>query len=128
MSAREAKLAQEEEKGGEVDEAKAVRADDNVHTAIQRLKNYHKHHQSTMDWLKKIKVPIVEIDCSGSKEEVWQQLMAIGRLMRPAVKLPTAAAPTSSTSNGDKSIPGDIQWIAQIKKISRDDYCVQRRG
>ena len=112
MSAREAKLAQEEGTGGEVDEAKAVRADDNVHTAIQRLKNYHKHHQSTMDWLKKIKVPIVEIDCSGSKEEVWQQLMAIGRLMRPAVKLPTAAAPTSSTSNGDKSAPEDMQWIA----------------
>lgn len=112
MSAREAKLVHEEGKGGEVDEAKAVRADDNVHTAIQRLKNYHKHHQSTMDWLKKIKVPIVEIDCSGSKEEVWQQLMAIGRLMRPAVKLPTAAAPTSSTSNGEKSVPEDMQWIA----------------
>eukprot|EP00986_Skeletonema_menzelii_P001786 scaffold488_cov142-Skeletonema_menzelii.AAC.25 len=116
MSAREAKLAQEEGKDGEA-EAKAVRADDNVHTAIQRLKNYHKHHRSTMDWLKKIKVPIVEIDCSGSKEEVWQQLMAIGRLMRPAVKLPTAAAPTSSSTsrtseNGDKSVPEDMQWIA----------------
>jgi len=116
MTAREAKLAQEENKG-EV-EATAVRADDNVHTAIQRLKNYHKHHQSTMDWLKKIKVPIVEIDCSGSKEEVWQQLMAIGRLMRPAVKLPSAAAPTSSTTTpcatakGDKSVSEDMQWIA----------------
>lgn len=115
MTAREAKLAEEENKG-EV-EAKAVRADDNVHTAIQRLKNYHKHHQSTMDWLKKIKVPIVEIDCSGSKEEVWQQLMAIGRLMRPAVKLPSATAPNSSTTPGttacgDKSVSEDMQWIA----------------
>lgn len=64
------------------------RSDDNVHTALQRLKNYHKHHHSTMSWLKEIRVPIVELDCSGSKEDVWQQLMAIGRLMRPAVKLP----------------------------------------
>ncbi|EED90331.1 predicted protein, partial [Thalassiosira pseudonana CCMP1335] len=30
----------------------SVRADDNIHTAIQRLKNYHIHHRSTMDWLK----------------------------------------------------------------------------
>ena len=70
-----------------------------------------------MDWLKKIKVPIVEIDCSGSKEEVWQQLMAIGRLMRPAVKLPAAAAvstasTTGATANGDKSASEDMQWIA----------------
>lgn len=68
--------------------AAAKRSDDNVYTAIQRLKNYHKHHHSTMSWLKEIRVPIVELDCSGSKEDVWQQLMAIGRLMRPAVKLP----------------------------------------
>lgn len=119
MTAREAKLAEEE---SDDDAKKAVRADDNVHTAIQRLKNYHKHHRSTMDWLKKIKVPIVEIDCSGSKEEVWQQLMAIGRLMRPAVKLPPSTAATTSstangTANGDKSDekavpPEDLQWIA----------------
>ena len=38
-----------------------------------------------MSWLKEIRVPIVELDCSCSKEDVWQQLMAIGRLMRPAV-------------------------------------------
>jgi adenylate kinase len=68
--------------------ANVARTDDNVHTAIQRLKNYHKHHGPTMSWLKEIRVPIVELDCSGSKEDVWGQLMAIGRLMRPAVKLP----------------------------------------
>ncbi len=79
-----------EAKGNGVNATTAVtrRSDDNVHTAIQRLKNYHKHHHSTMSWLKEIRVPIVELDCSGSKEDVWQQLMAIGRLMRPAVKLP----------------------------------------
>ncbi|KAL3782949.1 hypothetical protein ACHAW5_002730 [Stephanodiscus triporus] len=65
-----------------------ARSDDNVHTAIQRLKNYHKHHGPTMSWLKEIRVPIVELDCSGSKDDVWGQLTAIGRLMRPAVRLP----------------------------------------
>ena len=65
-----------------------ARSDDTVHTAIQRLKNYHKHHRPTMSWLKEIRVPIVELDCSGSKEDVWGQLTAIGRLMRPAVRLP----------------------------------------
>jgi hypothetical protein len=59
-----------------------VRAVDDVHSAIQRLKNYHKHHKPTMDWLKSIRVPIVKLDCLGSKEDVWQQLMTIGRLMR----------------------------------------------
>lgn len=69
--------------------------DDTVHTAIQRLKNYHKHRGPTMSWLKEIRVPIVELDCSGSKEDVWGQLTAIGRLMRPAVKLPVHQASNS---------------------------------
>ena len=125
LSAREAKLAEAKDDSSETETASVgvekgkVRADDNVHTAIQRLKNYHKHHRSTMDWLKKIKVPIVEIDCSGSKEEVWQQLMAIGRLMRPAVKLPSAppigpkdAITTSSSDKvGEKVVSEDMQWM-----------------
>jgi len=105
-----------------------VRADDNVHTAIQRLKNYHKHHSPTMSWLKEIKVPIVELDCSGSKDDVWGQLMAIGRLMRPAVKLPPQAteavvqpqqqqvAQTTTIINGSsvgqQKVNEDLQWIA----------------
>jgi len=123
LSAREAKLAEAKDENSETETASVekgkVRADDNVHTAIQRLKNYHKHHRSTMDWLKKIKVPIVEIDCSGSKEEVWQQLMAIGRLMRPAVKLPSAPpvgpkeaiTPSSSDKVGEKVVSEDMQWM-----------------
>ncbi|KAL7480932.1 hypothetical protein ACHAW6_006601 [Cyclotella cf. meneghiniana] len=92
-----------------------VRSDDNVHTAIQRLKNYHKHHKPTMDWLKSIRVPIVELDCSGTKEDVWQQLMAIGRLMRPAVKIPPVGqlqiqSPPlhHSPQSGNH---GDMQWF-----------------
>ncbi|KAL3786297.1 hypothetical protein HJC23_006577 [Cyclotella cryptica] len=92
-----------------------VRSDDNVHTAIQRLKNYHKHHKPTMDWLKSIRVPIVELDCSGTKEDVWQQLMAIGRLMRPAVKIPPVGQfqkQQALQQSGESGNHGDnMQWF-----------------
>jgi len=32
-------------------------------------------------------VPVVNLDCGGTPENVWQQLLAIGRLMRPAASL-----------------------------------------
>jgi deoxyadenosine/deoxycytidine kinase len=64
------------------------REDDNFQTALQRLRTYHKYHHVTLDWLRENHVPIVNLDCSGDPESVWQQLVAIGRLMRPAVKLP----------------------------------------
>jgi hypothetical protein len=41
-------------------------------------------------------VPVVNLDCSGTAESVWQQLQAIGRLMRPSVKVPSQA-----TANDD---------------------------
>lgn len=63
---------------------KENRADDNFETALQRLRTYHKSHHTTMDWLKQQGVPVVNLDCSGTKEHVWDQLLAIGRLMRPA--------------------------------------------
>lgn len=66
---------------------KENRPDDNFDTALQRLRTYHKSHHTTMDWLKEQGVPIVNLDCSGTKENVWEQLMAIGRLMRPACKV-----------------------------------------
>jgi len=64
------------------------REDDNFQTALQRLRTYHKYHHVTLEWLRENHVPIVNLDCSGDPESVWQQLVAIGRLMRPAVKLP----------------------------------------
>ncbi|KAL7542976.1 hypothetical protein ACHAXR_013015 [Thalassiosira sp. AJA248-18] len=127
-SAKEAERAARE--GKPVDNNNNVRSDDNVHTAIQRLKNYHKHHHSTMSWLKEIRVPIVELDCSGSKEDVWQQLMAIGRLMRPAVKLPQQAnvqmpsqqpqqqyqavgtVAVNGTNGQNNVVNEELQWIA----------------
>lgn len=135
--ARGGKSAKDAERAAaEGESVETVRSDDNVHTAIQRLKNYHKHHHSTMSWLKEITVPIVELDCSGSKDDVWGQLAAIGRLMRPAVKLPqpTVEAHVASphhmqqetrhkqgmvVDNGgmptvpsQSGINGDMQWIA----------------
>ncbi|KAL7528564.1 hypothetical protein ACHAXR_002508, partial [Thalassiosira sp. AJA248-18] len=61
------------------------RADDNIHTALQRIRTYHKSHQVTMDFLRDERVPIVELDCSATPDGVWEQLRAVGRLMRKAV-------------------------------------------
>ena len=63
------------------------RADDNISTALQRLRTFHKYHKPTMDWLREQSVPIVNLDCSGTPEIVWDQLLAVGRLMRPVAKL-----------------------------------------
>jgi adenylate kinase len=72
------------------------RADDNFQTALQRLRTYHAFHNSTIHWLREQHVPVVNLDCSGTAESVWQQLQAIGRLMRPSVKVPSQA-----TANDD---------------------------
>ena len=63
------------------------RADDNIDTALQRIRNYHKYHHVALDFLREENVPIVFLDCSASPDGVWEQLRAIGRLMRPAVRL-----------------------------------------
>lgn len=59
------------------------RSDDNFETALRRLRTFHKSHKQTMDWLRDQHIPIVNLDCSGTPENVWNQLLAIGRLMRP---------------------------------------------
>lgn len=64
-----------------------VRIDDNIDTALKRLRNYHKAQKPTLDWLKEQHVPIVNLDVSGTPSSVWNQLVAIGRLMRPAANL-----------------------------------------
>jgi adenylate kinase len=81
-------------RGQEGKENGTKRSDDNFDTAIQRLRTYHKYHHSTMDWLREQHVPIVNLDCSGSPENVWNQLLAIGRLMRPAAQLSTVVPET----------------------------------
>lgn len=63
------------------------RADDNISTGLQRLRTFHKYHKPTMDWLREQHVPIVNLDCTGTPEIVWDQLLAVGRLMRPVAKL-----------------------------------------
>jgi desulfoferrodoxin (superoxide reductase-like protein) len=63
------------------------RTDDNVHTALKRLRTYHKYHNSTIEWLKEQHVPVINLDCSGDPESVWNQLVVIGRLMRPVTKI-----------------------------------------
>mmetsp|Transcript_12942 Transcript_12942/g.27945 ORF Transcript_12942/g.27945 Transcript_12942/m.27945 type:complete len:569 (+) Transcript_12942:175-1881(+) len=65
------------------------RADDNIHTALQRIRNYHKYHNVTLDFLREEQVPVVYLDCAATPDGVWEQLRAVGRLMRNAVKVPT---------------------------------------
>ncbi|EJK57095.1 hypothetical protein THAOC_22899, partial [Thalassiosira oceanica] len=117
QSAEEARRAEEEGI-----EAVNVRADDNVFTAINRLRTYHKHHAPTMQWLKKMKVPVVELDCSGSKEDVWGHLSAIGRLMRPAVQVPQealdAARSFSSSSSRKAKAPARGTWSGSREIVS----------
>ena len=72
------------------------RADDNISTALQRLRTFHKYHKPTMDWLREQHVPIVNLDCSGTPEIVWNQLLAVGRLMRPVAKIGTTGGETTT--------------------------------
>ena len=77
----------------------ARRADDNIHTALQRLRSYHKYDGLTVEWLKEHHVPVVNLDCSGDQDSVWEQLCAIGRLMRRATRIEDASSEESSSSS-----------------------------
>eukprot|EP00536_Pseudo-nitzschia_multiseries_P006015 jgi/Psemu1/192146/e_gw1.124.22.1 len=62
------------------------RADDNFQTAIQRVRNYHQYHNTTIEFLRAENVPIVYLDGSAKPGVVWDQLRSIGRLMRSSVR------------------------------------------
>ena len=61
------------------------RSDDTPEGARQRVEVYKSSGQPTMDWLREKRVPIIELDASGTPYEVWSQLLVVGRLMRDAV-------------------------------------------
>jgi len=79
-----------------------VRVDDNFETALQRLRTFHKYHKPTMDWLREQHVPVVNLDCSSTPQNVWNQLLAIGRLMRPTL---------SNTKNNVNEIDNNIPFF-----------------
>jgi adenylate kinase len=83
------------------------REDDNFYSALKRLRTFHEFHNVTLEWLRGQHVPIINLDCSGNHESVWQQLVAIGRLMRPAVKLNNELL-TLSSNGKDKE--DDKDW------------------
>mmetsp|Transcript_27253 Transcript_27253/g.45430 ORF Transcript_27253/g.45430 Transcript_27253/m.45430 type:complete len:352 (+) Transcript_27253:77-1132(+) len=87
---------------------KEGRADDNIDTALQRLRTYHKSHNTTMDWLREQHVPVVNLDCSGTSDQVWDQLLAIGRLMRPAVKVRAVPIDEDDDHDDDDSSSGQV--------------------
>lgn len=61
------------------------RADDNLETARRRVEVFQESGRPTMQWLREARVPIIELDCAGTPDEVWSQLLTVGRLMRPAI-------------------------------------------
>jgi adenylate kinase len=63
------------------------RPDDNLPTALHRIRTYHKYHKVTLDFLREENVPIVYLDGAAAADGVWEQLKSIGRLMRPTVQL-----------------------------------------
>jgi len=64
-----------------------MRPDVNFNMMVSRIRTFRKYHKSIIDWLRDEHVPIVNLDCSGTSENLWNQLLAIGRLMRPAAQL-----------------------------------------
>jgi len=78
-----------------------ARSDDNFDTALQRLRTFHKYHKPTMDWLRGQHVPIVHLDCSGTPKNVWNQLLAIGRLMRPVAQINGGSPLEKGRENAD---------------------------
>jgi len=95
--------ALKDDDGGDDQNKGEVRDDDNIKTALKRLRNYHKYHNVTRDWLQDNHVPVVNLDCSGPRGQVWEQLVAIGRLMRPACTIDK-----DDLSIGDD----DLSWLA----------------
>ena len=68
----------------------------------------------------RVRVPIVELDCSGIKMDVGGQLTEIGRLMRHAVQLPPQQQRQDNVNsmavNGSvgqrTAVNEDMQWMA----------------
>lgn len=78
---------------------KSGRDDDNVHSALRRIRNHNKTLGMTLNWLRDHRVPVVDLHLPStnpeemqqeppSEKEIWSQLLAIGRLMRPACAIP----------------------------------------
>ena len=84
------------------------RDDDNIRTALQRLRNYHNYLHVTIDWLRQNHVPVVNLDCDCPPDQVWEQLLAIGRLVRPATtidKEDLSMRGSNKKDSDEKSLP-----------------------
>merc|ERR1719424_1837758 len=54
------------------------RADDTRKAAVRRIAVYRQQSEPTLEWLRASRVPIVELDSSGSREEMWSGLKTTG--------------------------------------------------
>ena len=92
------------------------RDDNNVHTALKQLQTYHKYHHTTMDWLREQHVPVVNLDCLGTAENVWEQLSAIGQLMHLVTRINKPPG-----FNQVKPVSNDDDHQSAVKPVSNDD-------
>jgi adenylate kinase family enzyme len=88
-----------------------ARSDDNFHTALERIRTYHRYHDKTLEWLREQHVPIVNLDCEGTPDQVWSQLVTIGKLMRPVVK-------TTTDLIKPKESPQELDWSSDPGRTS----------
>lgn len=59
-----------------------TKGSNDVDDALQKLRRFRKEHKATINLLREHHVPCVNLDGAASEEGVWNQLLAIGRLMR----------------------------------------------
>ena len=93
------------------------RADDNLETAQRRIAVFRESQAPTMQWLREARVPIIELDCGGSPEDVWAQLLVVGRLMRPAVSASNAAL-TSAIQSAKGRVRGTLRRVPALGRLS----------
>lgn len=97
------------------------RADDNLETARRRIQVYHESGAPTLQWLRENRVPIIELDASGTPEDVWSQLLVVGRLMRPAVTANSRALDVAMERAKEKRLRSALRRVSAFDALSNEE-------
>jgi adenylate kinase family enzyme len=97
------------------------RADDNLETAKRRIAVYHESGAPTLEWLRESRVPIIELDASGTPDDVWSQLLTVGRLMRPAVTANNKALDQAMEAARDKRLRIALRRVDAFDTLSNEE-------
>ena len=96
------------------------RADDTHETALRRIQVFRESGEPTIEWLREAKVPIIELDCSGTPEDVWSQLLVVGRLMRPAVSSANQVLDTA-VRKAKERLRATLRRVEAFARLSDDE-------